>query len=129
MTERTKQCKRNKIIFSILHYLAMLAPIIYFAAFVIITGEVVQKVAMTIDIIVVLILGVLSLFTDVKYRGGLRKTMLWAMIAGIVWCLNRAHTFIIIMAICSILDELIFVKLKDRYAELTRTNKELDRRE
>lgn len=129
MTERTKQCRRNKIIFSILHYLAMLAPIIYFTALVIITGEVVQKVAMTVDIILVLILGALSLFTDVKYRGGLRKTMLWAMIAGIVWCLNRAHTFIIIMAICSILDELIFVKLKDKYAELTRTNKELDRRE
>lgn len=129
MTERTKQCKRRKIIFSILHYLAMLAPVIYFAIFVIVTGAVVEKVAMTLDIIVVLILGVLSIFSDVRHRGGLHKTMLWAMIAGIVWCLERANTFIIIMAICSILDELIFVKQMNKYAELTRTNKELDRRE
>ena len=73
-------------------------------------------------------MAILSLLTDVKNRNGMHRVILWLLIAGVMFCLSEVKTFIWIMTVTSILDELIFVKLKDFYRMAEISNKEIDKR-
>lgn len=125
---RTKQCKKLKNIFSLLHFLCLFGPLLYFIPYGYITGETVEKIVMSFTIIVSAILVVTSIVVDTVHKAGLHKCIMWALIAGVLFCLNEIKTFIWIMCIVSILDELVFVKLRDHYKFLTKTNKEMDKR-
>ena len=127
-SKRTKQCRRRKIIFSILHFLCVFGPFIYFIPYGYITGEIGNKVVMSFSVVTCLILTVISVITDIKHRAGLHRIILWGLITGVLFCLNEVKTFIYIMAVTSIIDELVFVKLKDYYKTAEISNKEMDRR-
>lgn len=128
MSKRTKQCKRRAALFGILHVLCLFGPLVYYALFGYITGETASKVVMSFSVIVSIILAFLSLITSVTARAGLHRCILWVMIAGILFALKEVQTFIWIMCIVSILDELIFVKVMDHYKAALISNKEIDRR-
>lgn len=83
---------------------------------------------MSFSVVTSLILGIISVLADVKHRAGLHRSILWGLIAGVLFCLSEVKTFIYIMAITSIIDELVFVKLKDYYKTAEISNKEMDRR-
>ena len=125
---RTKQCKRKATAFSILHFLCLFGPFLFFFPYAFIVGEVVSKVALSLVTIVSLILAVLSLLIDAKNRGGLSKSIMWLMISGVLFCLTEVKIFIWIMSITSILDELIFVRCRDHYKTAYIANKEIDKR-
>lgn len=129
-SERTKQCGRWYIIFSIVHFLCLFGPFIYFipSAF---TSEVstTRKVALTLCMVVGCILALLAIISDAKTRGGLAKSIMWLLVLGVMVCLQSAKTFIYIMAIVSIIDELFIVRLKDKYKTAHIANKEIDRRQ
>lgn len=127
-SERTKQCKRRKIIFSILHFLCLFGPFIYFIPYGYITGEMGDKVVMSFSIVTALILALISAITDIKHRAGLHRVMLWGLIIGVLFCLQEVKTFIYIMAITSVIDEMVFVRLKDYYKTAEIANKEMDKR-
>lgn len=127
-SERTKQCKRRRIIFSILHFLCLFGPFIYFIPYGYITGEMGDKVIMSFSVVTSLILALISAITDIKHRAGLHRVILWGLIIGVLFCLQQVKTFIYIMALTSIVDEIIFVRLKDYYKAAEIANKEMDRR-
>lgn len=127
-SSRTKQCRLLKNIFSILHFLCLFGPLLYFIPYAYVTGETVEKIALSFTIIVSVVLCVFSLIIAATHRAGMHRTMLWFMIAGVLFCLTEIKTFIWIMAITSILDELIFTKLRDYYKAALISNKEIDRR-
>ena len=127
LSERTKTCNRRKWLFRVLHWLCLFGPLLYFIPYAFITGEVVDKVCLSMVTIVSITLAVIHIFVSREARG-MSKAIFWLLIAGWLFCLTEVKTFIWIMCITSLFDELIFVRLKDRYAELTRTNKEIDRR-
>ena len=83
---------------------------------------------MSFSIIFSIVLAVISVVVDVRTRAGLQKTMLWGLILGVMVCLEQAKDFIIIMAIVSIIDELIITHIQEHYANVYKTNKEIDRR-
>lgn len=128
ISERTKQCKRRKIIFSILHFLCLFGPFMYFIPYGYATGEISEKIVMSFSVVTALILALLSVISDVKHRAGTHRIMLWGLIVGVLFCLQQVKTFIYIMALTSILDEMIFVRLKDYYKAAEIANKEMDRR-
>ena len=127
-SERTKQCQRRKWLFRVLHLLCLFGPFIYFIPYAYATGKIASKLVMNFTVITSLIMAILSLLIDVKNRNGMHRVILWLLIAGVMFCLSEVKTFIWIMTVTSILDELIFVKLKDFYRMAEISNKEIDKR-
>ena len=127
-SKRTKKMVGWGIVFTILHLLCVVGPFLYFLPMAFITGAVVSKIALGLTTVTSLILAAISLLMDVKHRAGLHRGIMWLLIAGILFCLEAVKPFIWIMAVVSILDELVFVKLKDHFKAAAATNKEIDKR-
>lgn len=127
-SDRTKYCRTMKNIFGLFHFLCLFGPLLYFIPYGYITGETVEKIGMSFTIILSVILAVISIIVSATARAGLHRCIMWALIAGVLFCLKEIQVFIWIMAITSILDELIFVKIKDYYKAALIANKEIDRR-
>lgn len=128
MNYRTKQCKNRKNLFSILHLICLFGPFLYFIPYGYITGEVTQKICMSFSVILSMLFAVFSIIIDAKQRAGLHRCILWILIIGVLFCLKEIQAFIWIMAITSIIDELVFTRLADYYKTALISNKELDRR-
>lgn len=125
---RTKQCKTAYIIFSILHFLCLFGIFLYYIPHAYIVGEKVQKISLSATLIIATILGVFSLLTSAGTRGGLSKTIMWVVLLGLLVCLKEVKTLIIVMAVVSILDELVIVKFRDKYKSAYIANREIDKR-
>lgn len=115
-------------IFSILHLVCLFGPLLYFIPYGYITGETVEKICMSFTVIVSVVLAIISLLISATARAGLHRCILWSLIIGVLFCLQEVQVFIWIMAVTSILDELIFVKVKDYYKAALISNREIDRR-
>ena len=107
VSDRTKQCRRRKNLFGLLHFLCLFGPLLYFVPYGYITGETVEKIAMSFTIIVSIVLAAISMIVSVTARAGLHRCVMWTLIAGVLFCLQEIQTFIWIMAITSILIHLI----------------------
>ena len=127
-SERTKQCKRLSILFLVLHILCLFGPLLYFIPYAYIVGEVGRKLALSLFLIVALCLSVVSIISDAKTRGGMAKSIMWILVIGISICLQEVKVFVYIMAIVSIIDELVIVRLRAKYKDAYAANKEIDRR-
>ena len=128
VSDRTKQCKILTVIFEILHFLCLFGPLLYFVPYGYATGAVVEKIAMSFTVITSVILALISILVSVTARAGLHRCIMWLLITGILFTLPEIQTFIWIMAITSILDELVFTKIRDHYKAALISNKEIDRR-
>lgn len=127
-SERTKQCRTLTNVFSIFHFLCLFGPLLYFVPYGYATGETVEKIAMSFTLIASVILVVISVLVSVTARAGLHRCIMWVLITGVLFTLQEIQVFIWVMAVTSILDELVFVKLKDHYKAALISNKEIDRR-
>lgn len=127
-SNRTKQCKRLSLLFGILHFLCLFGPLLYFVPYAYIVGTAGRKLTLSLFLVVAFCLSILSIITSAKTRGGLAKSIMWLLVLGITLCVAEVKTFVYIMAIISIIDELIIVKLHDRYKSAYLTNREIDRR-
>lgn len=127
-SERTKQCRVLTFVFGLLHFLCLFGPLLYFIPYGYITGETIEKIGMSFTVITALILSMISILVSATHRAGLHRCIMWVLIAGVLFCLEKVQVFIWIMAITSILDELIFTKVKDHYHAALISNKEIDRR-
>ena len=128
VSARTKQCRTLNIVFGLLHFLCLFGPLLYFIPYGYITGETVEKIEMSFTIITSVILAIISILVSATHRAGLHRCIMWVLIAGVLFCLKEIQTFIWIMAVTSILDELVFTKVKDHYRAALISNKEIDRR-
>ena len=128
VSDRTKQCRTLKNVFGLLHFLCLFGPLLYFIPYGYVTGETVEKIGMSFTIIASVVLAVISILVSVTARAGLHRCIMWILISGVLICLKEIQVFIWIMAITSILDELIFTKVRDHYKAALISNKEIDRR-
>lgn len=128
-SKRTRQCRTLTWIFEALHFLCLFGPLLYFIPYGYVTGDTVSKIAMSFTVIVSVILAVMSLLVSVTARAGLHRTIMWVLIAGVLFALSEIQAFIWIMCITSILDELVFTKIRDYYKHALLSNKEIDRRQ
>lgn len=128
VSQRTKDCKRNVIILSILHILCLFGPFIYFIPYGFITGGTASKVALTLGVVLSIILAAVALLIDVSHRAGIHKSIFWILIAVLILVLDAVKTFVIIMAIISIIDELVICRLYAKAKTALIANKEIDKR-
>ena len=127
-SEVTKKAKAKCVIFTILHILCLIGPFLYFVPYAFIVGEVASKLVLSMSLITSFILAGISFLVDFKHRAGLHKSIVWLMIAAILFCLTSVKSFIWIMAGVSLMDELIFCPIKGHYHRKHIINKEIDQR-
>ena len=128
VSDRTKQCKILTTIFGVLHFLCLFGPLLYFVPYGYATGAVVEKIAMSFTVITSVNLALISILVSVTARAGLHRCIMWILITGVLFTLQEIQIFIWIMAVTSILDELVFTKVRDHYKAALISNKEIDRR-
>ena len=84
---------------------------------------VVEKVALTSTIFVVLILTVYTLISKAALR-----SRIWILLLGLYFCLNNILTPLVIIAVCQVIDELIVNPLLRHYRNKYIINREIDKR-
>lgn len=129
VSDRTKECKHRLMLFTALHFLCMFGPLLYYIPYGYIYGETTQKIAMSFSVVAALVLAMCSIVVSVTARAGLHRCVLWLLIAGVLFTLTKIQIFIWIMCLTSILDELVFIRLKNHYKTALISNKEIDRRQ
>lgn len=129
-SKRTQHCRKMYWIFNLAHFLALFGPFAYYIPYCFIKGETTEKIAVGLSVLTAIILLVMAFIIDVKHRNGLNKTAFWILILGVIYVLNSVNITILvcIMAVISIIDELVFIKLRDLFAAKLNANKEIDRR-
>ena len=128
MNKRTKQCKNLVSLFNVLHFLCLFGPFLYYIPTAFVEGQPGEKLALSLTMVVSLILAAFVILADAATRGGLIKSIMWSLLLGVCFCLPQVETFVYIMAIISIIDELVIVKLRNHYKTALIANKEMDRR-
>lgn len=126
-SKRTKSARFWCTLFTIIHILFMVGPFLYYLPAAFIMGQVIQKLSLGLATILAIIVAAISLVVDVKHRAGLHRTIMWTMIIGVMLCLTNIQAFIWVIAITSVVDELIITRLADHYRTVKNTNKEIDR--
>lgn len=126
-SKRTINAKVWYTIFLILHIVCVFGPLCYYIPAAFIAGEVVEKLTLGITAIMAIMVGAISLVVGVTHRAGLHRTMMWLIIIGVMACLSQMQTFIWVIAITSVVDELIITPLLNKYKLIKHTNKEIDR--
>ena len=127
-SQQTKKCKRRKIFFSILHFLLLFGPLLFFFPYGFIIGTTVTKVSMGLSVLVSIILSFIAILVDANNRGGLSKSIMWILIAAVLMALTQVKTFVFIMAGTSIFDELVVCPLKNKNRAKLISNREIDKR-
>lgn len=124
----TKKVKRKLLICEILHFLFLFGPFLYFIPYAYITSGLHEKIILSLDVIVCIILAIISGISSLTHQGNLHKSIFWIGIIGIIFCLDSVRAFCYIMAIASIIDELILLRLIKKYEIKKETNTALDER-
>lgn len=124
--KRTNTLKKRKLFLQLIHFLCLFGPLLYYIPLGYIEGELTQKISMSFSITIIIILAITAMVSQMKHKTGLHKTILWVMILSITLCLSvdRVKTFIWIMSIASILDELIITRVLERTKVALIANKE-----
>lgn len=128
-SKRTCTLSKRKHLFGFLHFLCLFGPLFYFIPYGYITGETAEKVGMSFSLIVTTIILLVSIVIDSTHRAGLHKTMLWVLVIGCMITLDKVRGFVYILAVVSILDELLFSPLLHSTRSKLVASKEIDKRE
>lgn len=122
-SDRTKQCARRYVIYSILSFLLLLFPFGYYTITGFITTGLIQKASLGVMFIMS---GFMCLFCLIKKHKP--RSIIWLLVIGLYIALENIMPLIIMVAIVSLLDEFIFAPQAQKYKRLTEENTEMDRR-
>ena len=119
----TKIYKCKMIITGILSFLCSFGPLIVFTIMGLVGGEGKEKIVLAMTMVGAIIIALIASMRKIH----LRSTTFILMI-GLWVSLDRLLPFILTVAICTILDELIFTPLYHRFKVDYHTNKQIDKR-
>ena len=119
----TKTCKCKMIITGILSFLCSFGPLIVFTIMGLAQGEGKEKIVLAMTMVGAIMIALIAAMKKIH----LRSTTFILMI-GLWVALDRLLPFILTIAICTIIDELILTPLYKRFKEDYHTNKQIDKR-
>jgi hypothetical protein len=120
----TKKYHIAAIILLVVSILLNVAPLATYVMLGLTSGAViVEKVALTSTIFVVLIMSCVAWMNKTVMR-----SRIWLIMLGLFFCLDSIATPLIIIAITQVVDELIVCPLRARYKNRYTINKEIDKR-
>lgn len=123
---KSKTTKHNKtayIICSIVSFLLSWAPILIYGLVSFGVGETTEKLVLSFGFLSAIVLAVLSFLTKMRF-----KSALWVILVGISFALSNIQTMLIIVAVCSLLDELVMEPLAKKFKNRYIINAEIDKR-
>ena len=122
----TKECKFKLWLFRIIDFICLFMPLIIYVGIALASGEaiVAQKVAVVSTTMVALILSIFNVLSQKKLR-----CPIWIILIGLfVAVRDYLMPLIIILAITSVLDDLVFTPLIAYYKTKLIANKAMDER-
>ena len=119
----TKTYKCKMIITGILSFLCSFGPLIVFTIMGLAQGEGKEKIVLAMTMVGAIMIALIAAMKKIH----LRSTTFILMI-GLWVALDRLLPFILTVAICTIIDELILTPLYKRFKEDYHTNKQIDKR-
>lgn len=119
----TKTYKCKMIITGILSFLCSFGPLIVFTVMGLVQGEGKEKIVLAMTMVGAIMIALIAAMKKIH----LRSTTFILMI-GLWIALDRLLPFILTVAICTIIDELILTPLYKRFKEDYHTNKQIDKR-
>lgn len=119
----TKNYKCKMIITGILSFLCSFGPLIVFTVMGLVQGEGKEKIVLAMTMVGAIMIALIAAMKKIH----LRSTTFILMI-GLWVALDRLLPFILTVAICTIIDELILSPLYKRFKEDYHTNKQIDKR-
>lgn len=123
MSETTKKLRNKTYVFHILSWLLTFLPIIIWLGIALAKSNDVTKTALSITVLIAFLLTLVNLL--MKYS--IRSTV-WILLIGIYIALKDITPLLIIIAVCTIIDEFIVHPLYKHYKERYHINKEIDKR-
>lgn len=123
MSETTKNLKRKMTIFHLASWILTFAPILIWLCVAMYKSNDITKTTLAISIVVAGLLSMANLL--LKYS--IRSTI-WVLLIGIYVALRNITPLLIIIAVCTIIDEFIVHPLYKHYKERYHINKEIDKR-
>lgn len=121
--ERTKKLKIIYIILSIISALLILTPIIVYSIKGLAEGSFTGRTTLTIMMMFTICLVIINVVKKYNLR-----SPLFLMLIGIYACLHNITTLLVIIAITTIIDELIIDPLRKSIKNKYIINKEIDKR-
>ena len=119
----TKEYRRKKWLLLILSILINTLPIAIYTIRAFMLGEVGQKVTLGVCLTLALLFVGINFITQHSVR-----STLWVLLIGIYVCLDYIQSLLLIMAICTIIDEFIIMPAYNRAKNDQIINKHIDKR-
>ena len=125
MTETTQKYKTTYwILFSISILLNFLPVIVYIIkGYASIEVSEAKKVTLTMTIMIALILSIYNILAKKHMR-----SVIWILLLGVYFALQKIELLLLLMAICTIVDEFLVEPLMKKYKLKWKTNCEIDSR-
>lgn len=123
-SDRTKSLKTQKRILSLISLLLNILPLVWFLVSGFINGDSKQKLTIGLISSAAIVLTVLMQLFKFK----LKRTLFWLVLLGIFMCYAKLGTCLIVIGICSVIDEVIIEPILENIKTRLVTNKELDKR-
>lgn len=122
-SETTTKYKKIYIILLIISWVLVLGPLIGYFVYAMIVAGTVEKAALVTTLFIAVILTAASILMKFHVR-----STLFIMILGIYIAIQKITILLIIISICTILDEFLITPLAKSYKAKFSINKEIDKR-
>lgn len=122
-SKQTKKYRKGYWITTVLSWSLVLGPLIGYVIYGFITGQTVQKFSLGVTTMAALALTGFSII----FKKHIRSTI-FIVLLGIYIALREITILLIILSICTILDEFVITPLQKSYREKLVINSQIDRR-
>lgn len=119
----TKNYRKKYWVTTVSSWVLTFLPLLIFVIWGFIEGTPHRKLALGGLMVVAIILTVVNLLMKLSLR-----CIPWVVLIGIYICLKEITICLVVMAVCTIIDELIIAPLAKKYREKLTINKEIDKR-
>lgn len=123
MSPTTKKYKRLYWLTTILSWVITFVPLLVFVIWGLVEGTPHRKLALGGLMVVAAILVAINILMKLSLR-----CIPWVILIGIYICLKEITVLLIIMAITTVVDELVLTPLSKNYKQKLTINKEIDKR-
>ena len=123
MTQKTKNYKKIYISLIFIQCLILILPLIIYTFIGFANGEVVQKLALGCSIFSALILVSINFLFKLSLRSSI-----WILLLGLYACIENLMPLLLIIAISTLIDELVLTPQIKKYKQKFIINKEIDNR-
>lgn len=122
-SEITKKYRVGYWLTLVLSWVIVWTPLLYYTVLGFVNGTAGEKFGLGLMLILALVLTAFNLLMKLHLR-----CVVWVLVLGICFCLNEIMTLLVMVAVTSIIDELVITPL-NKYCKTKLTiNKEIDKR-